>query len=222
MDNIEALNVRKSIRGYKPDMVPKEVLMEMLKVAGRAPSATNTQPWHITVVSGEMLDRIKHRNMELLASGVAPHPDIPYKSYTGVYRRRQIELAIQLFQLMGIERGDSDRRAEWNTRGFRFFDAPAAIIISSDRSMEESISQLDIGIITQSICLAALGYGLGTCISGQGVMFPEALREFVSIPESRRISISIAIGYPDWDFPANKLESKREPVENITTWVGFD
>ena len=80
---------------------------------------------------------------------------------------------------------------------------------------------LDIGAVMQTICLTALNYGIGTCIEDQGIMYPEVLRKFVGILESKRIIISIAIGYPNWDFPANKVESSREPVENITTWHGF-
>ena len=74
----------------------------------------------------------------------------------------------------------------------------------------------------QTICLTALNYGLGTCIEYQGVMYPEALRKYAGIPESKRALVSIAVGYPDWDFPANKLESNREPVDNITSWCGFE
>lgn len=82
-------------------------------------------------------------------------------------------------------------------RGFRYFDAPAAIIILVDKSLTENGPLLDIGAVIQTICLAALNYGLGTCIEDQGVMYPEVLRELAGIPESKRIIISIAIGYPD-------------------------
>jgi nitroreductase len=133
-----------------------------------------------------------------------------------------MELAVQLFQLMGIAREDRDKRAQWRQRGFRFFDAPAAIILSADNSLSDSRILLDVGLITQTICLAALNYDLGTCIGVQGVQYPEVVRKFTGIHKSKRIIVSIAIGYPDWDFPANKLESKREPVESITTWCGFE
>ena len=123
---------------------------------------------------------------------------------------------------MGITREDKEGRAEWTQRGYRFFDAPAAIILSVDRSLEELKAMMDIGSFVQTICLTALSYGLGTCIQDQGIMFPEVVRKFTHIPESKRIAISIAIGYPDWDFPANKLESKREPVESFVAWHGFD
>ena len=222
MDVIEAIRTRKSIRGYKTDPVPKEILKEILDVAARAPSSMNTQPWEVAIITGEVLDNIKRSNIEMLMSGTMPNPDMPGEAYEGVYRQRQVDVAVQLFQLMGIAREDKERKAEWMQRGFRFFDAPAAIILSVDRSLNESRSLFDIGTISQTICLTALNYGLGTCIEGQGVMYPEVVRKYAGIPESKRILICIAIGYPDWDFPANKVESKREPVESIATWCGFD
>ena len=81
---------------------------------------------------------------------------------------------------------------------------------------------MDVGAVMQNICLAALNYGLGTCIEDQGVMYPDVVRKFADISESKRIIIAIAIGYPNWDFPANRVESTREPVESITTWCGFE
>jgi nitroreductase len=222
MDVIEAIRTRKSIRGYKPDPVPKEILKEILEVAVRSPSAMNTQPWEITVVTGEVLDSIRKGIIEMLTSGNLPNPDIQMESYQGIYRQRQVDLAVQLFQLMGIAREDREKRDAWMQRGLRFFDAPAAIILSIDKSLGLSRPLSDIGAIAQTICLAAMNYGLGTCINGQGIMCPEVVRRFTGIPESKLMILCIAIGYPDWDFPANKLETKREPTENNTAWPGFD
>jgi nitroreductase len=224
MDIVEAIRSRKSIRGYKPDAVPKEILKEILGIATRAPSAMNTQPWEITIVSGEVLDNIRKGNIEMLNSGAKPHPEVPYKTFEGKYRERQVDLAIQLFKLMGIAREDKEKRGEWTRRGFRFFDAPAGIILSIDRSLINSsagelMALMDIGSLAQTICLTALKYGLGTCINDQGIMFPEVVRRFTHIPESKLMVICIAIGYPDWNFPANKLETGREPPENVVTWL---
>jgi len=123
---------------------------------------------------------------------------------------------------MEIPRDDKEKRNQWLERGFRFFDAPVAIIVSVDRLLSEMGPLIDIGAVMQTICLTALNYGLGTCIEYQGVMYPEVLRQYAGIPESKRILASIAVGFPDWDFPANKLESTRELVNNITTWCGFE
>jgi len=222
MDIIEAICSRQSIRGYKPTPVTKEALREILDIATRSPSSDNAQTWEITVVTGEVLDNIRWGNVELLTSGVAPNPDFALNRLEGVYRRREVELAIQAFSAHGDSQEDRDKRAWWQQRGFRFFDAPTVIILSADSSLSESRILLDAGLIAQTICLAALNYDLGTCIGVQGVLYPEVIRKFIDIPKSKRIIIGIAIGYPDWDFPANKLESKRESVESITTWYGFE
>ncbi len=224
MEMIEAVKTRKSIRGYKPDPVPKEVLEQILELASHAPSAMNTQPWEFTVLTGKVLENVRRSNVELLNSGVPPNPEHVVTSWPreSIYRQRQVDLAKQLFQLMDIPREDKEKRAKWLERGFRYFDAPAAIILSTDRCLSESGPLLDIGAVIQTICLAALHFGLGTCIEDQGTMYPEVLRKYAHIPESKRIIAAIAIGYPDWDFPANKVESEREPIKNMTTWLGFD
>jgi nitroreductase len=224
MDVIEAIRARKSIRSFKPDPVPGEVLEQILETATRAPSAMNTQPWEFTVLTGDILDRVRRANVERLGSGTPPNPEHEVVAWPkeSIYRQRQVDLAKQLFRAMDIPREDKEKRAQWMERGFRYFDAPAAIIISADRSLSESGPLLDIGAAIQTICLAALHFGLGTCIEDQGTMYPDVLREHARIPDSKRIIMAVAIGYPDPDFPANRVESGREPVGNITTWLGFD
>jgi nitroreductase len=222
MEIREAIQARKSIRGYKSEPVPRAILTEILEIATRSPSAMNTQPWEIAVITGQALDDLRQANVKNLTSGVQPESNVLRRPFEGVYRQRQVDLAVQLFGLMGIAREDKEKRAQWMERGFRFFDAPAAIMISIDSSLNVELSLLDIGALCQSICLAALQYGLSTCIEDQGMLYPEVIRDILGIPESKRIVIAIAIGYPDWDFPANKVESKREPLENVTTWHGFD
>ena len=224
MEVVEAIEKRKSIRGYRPDPVPKEVLQRILDLAGQAPSAMNTQPWEFIILSGEVLDKVRQGNIEKLRSGAIPNPEHVVTGWPreSIYRRRQVDLARQLFRLMDIPGEDKQKRSEWLERGFRFFDAPAAIVLVADRCLSESGPLLDIGALIQTICLAALDFGLGTCIEDQGTMYPDVLRRFAHIPGSRRIVITIAIGYPDPDFPANKVESEREPIRNVSTWLGFD
>lgn len=224
MDIVEAIRERKSVRGFKPEPVSREVIEEILDIAGQAPSAMNIQPWEFTVITGDVLENIRKANVELLNSGAKPQPEHEVVGWPSesVYRKRQVELGKQIFQIMEIPREDKEKRARWLERGFRYFDAPVAIIILADRALTESTPLLDIGAVMQTICLAALHYGIATCIEDQGVMYPGVLRRFAGIPESKRIIISIAVGYPDWDFPANKVESSRESVDNITTWCGFE
>jgi len=220
MDIIEAIKTRKSIRDFKPDSVPKEILKEILTVSTRSPSAMNTQPWEFIVITGDTLDKIRDGNVKEVNAGKEPNPELTFVRWPSdsIYRTRQVDLAKELFKLMDIKRDDKQKRLEWMNLGFRYFNAPAAVILTVDRCLHEVESSIDVGLVVQSICLAALKYGLGTCIANQGVMYPDVLRKFVDIPESKRLMVSIAIGYPNPDFPANRLETTREPLENIITW----
>jgi nitroreductase len=222
MELIEAIRQRKSIRAFTSRPVSRDVIKDILNIACRAPSAMNTQPWEFVVVSGERLDRIRAAVVEKLRSGAAMQPDHLVVGWPGesIYKARQIALAKLLFKAMDIPREDREKRAWWLERGFRFFDAPAAVILVSDKALSEAGPLLDMGAVMQNICLAAMEFGLGTCIEDQGILYPEVLREQTGIPETKRLVIAIALGYPDPDFPANRIRSEREPAENLTTWVG--
>ncbi len=224
MDVVEAMRTRKSIRGYKPDPVSREILEEILDAACRAPSALNTQPWEFFVLGGDVLQQVSRENVKLMESGAPLELEVAESSFPkdSVYRRRQVDLAKQLFRSMGIERKDEEKRMAWLQRGFRHFDAPAAIIIVQDEVLTGDGPLMDIGSLMQSICLAAVKYGLGTCIARQGVHYPDVLRRLAGIPKTKKIVIAIAIGYPDKDFPANAVDTEREPTESLTTWVGFE
>jgi len=223
MNILKAIKTRKSIRDFKHDPVSKEILTKILDAACRAPSAENTQPWEFTVIAGDVLEEVKKANIAKLTSGIYPNP-----KYTAVrlprdsiYWQRKVNIAKQLFKLMDIARDDKEKRARWMELGFKYFNAPAVVILLMDRMLPDTRPMLDIGAVMQNICLAALEFDLGTCIENQGVMYPDVLREFAAIPSSRQIITSIAIGYPNWDFPANTVKSIREPIEKITTWLGF-
>lgn len=223
MNVVEAVRKRKSIRGFKPEPVDKKMIADILAPAVYAPSAMNTQPWEFAVLGGEVLDRIREGNINRLRAGIqgAPEHETAMWPKDSVFRQRQVALAKQLFGLMGIEREDAEKRKQWMERGFRFFDAPAAVIISVDRCLGESAPLLDIGAVMQNICLVSLEKGLGTCIADQGIFYPDVIRQHTGIDEGKAIVISIAMGYPDPDFPANRIESGRIALSENTAWYGF-
>jgi nitroreductase len=224
MDLLDAITARKSIRAFRPDPVPQSVLRALLEAAIRAPSSMNTQPWEFFVVGGEPLARIKSENLARLAAGEAPRPEHAVTGWPreSVFRERQVALARQIFELMEIRRGDTEKRSQWLARGFRFFDAPTAIIVCTDGQLTPDGPLIDIGAVVQTLCLAALAFELGTCIEDQGIAYPEIVRAAAGIPAHKRIVTSVAVGYPDWDFPANRLASARAPVAAVTRWCGFD
>jgi nitroreductase len=200
------------------------MIREVLEAAIKAPSAVNCQPWEFFVIAGEPLHKIRKGAIERFRAGENPHSEHELITWTkdSIYGVRQIELAKHIFQVMGIAREDKLKRSEWMELGLRYFDAPAAILICVDKKLSEAGPLLDLGAVMQNICLAALHYGLGTCIEDQGVMYPEVVRQHAGIPASKRLVIAIAIGFPDRDDIANTITSSREPVESLTKWIGFD
>ena len=220
MELTTGIQTRRSIRGFLPTPVPRETLEQVLRLATRSVSSENTQPWQITVVTGETLTKICRSNMESLLQDEPA--DYVYHSPTGVYRRRSIDVAKQLFSAMDIARENREKRSWWSQRGYRFFDAPVGIVLSAEQSLSTDIMHFDLGCLTQNICLAAMEYGLGTCVAVQPVTYQKGLREHLHFPDSQRIVCAIAIGYPDWEFPANQVVSTREELDQVTDWYGFD
>ena len=220
----ELIKARRSVRGYRPDPVPREVIEEIISVAKWAPSSMNTQPWHVHVVTGEPLDNIRRGNTENMVAGVPPKREFPMReSYEGIHRKRQVEVAVQLFDAMGIARDDTERRTDWVMRGFRQFDAPVSLVLTYDKYLEPAaISQFDLGAFSHAIVLAAWERGLGCVINGQGIMQSHVVRTHAQIPDDQIIMICIAMGYPDDSFVANEVKSRREENKNFVRYVGFN
>lgn len=219
MELIEAIEVRKSIRAYKQIQVSRDILEKVIKTSLRSPSATNLQPWELYVATGEVLEKIRQENVERFLSGGKPTFEEP--PLNDLFRSRRSRLAKDLFALLGIEREDKEKRRDWAALGHGYFGAPTVLIVALDASvLAGTWALLGIGSFVQSFCLAALEYGLGTCISEQGVAYHDIIRKYIDIPESKRIVISITVGYPDWDAPQNQLESTRVPLDEAVHWVG--
>jgi nitroreductase len=214
---------RRSIRGYKPDPVPEALIKEVIGMAMRAPSSLNTQPWNFYVVSGEPLDRIRAGNTERNLSGVPESREFRgHGAYKGVHRERQIGIAAQLFEAMGIEWDDKPKRKDWVLRGFRQFDAPVSVVVTYDRSIHGGdIAPFDCGAVTNALVNAAWSRGLGCVINSQGIMQSPVVREHAEIPDDQVIMICVAMGYPDEAFPANAVASQRKSVDEAVVFVGF-
>ena len=224
MEFEELVHTRRSVRGYKPDPVPRKLIDEIISVAKGAPSSMNSQPWHVHVLTGAPLDEIRRCNMEGMAAGEKPKRDIfTHGPYEGAHRERQVNIAKKLFAAMGIERHDTERRQDWVLRGFRQFDAPVSIILTYDRVLDPGATcHFDLGALGYGIVLAAWNRGLGAVTNGQGIARSDIVRKVANIPDDEVIMTAIALGYPNDDFAANAVKSDREPNESFVRYVGFD
>ncbi len=204
--------------------MPRELIEEIIDLAKRAPSSMNTQPWHFHVITGEPLERIRKGNTEKMMSGSAVDREIKMNhGYEGPHRERQIEIAVQLFEAMGIARDDKPKRQDWVMRGFRQFDAPVSIVITVDKALaDDTIAHFDCGAATYGLVLAAWSKGLGSVINGQGIMQSSVVRENANIPEDEVIMTCVAMGYPSDEFVANDVKSRRVANDQVASFVGFD
>jgi nitroreductase len=215
---------RRSIRGYTKQAVPRELLEDIIRIAQRAPSSMNTQPWHFHVLTGDPLERVRKGNTEKMVAGSSIDREITLNhGYAGPHRDRQVEIAVQLFEAMGIARDDKVRRQDWVMRGFRQFDAPVSVVITVDKELaNDTIAHFDCGAATYGLVLAAWSKGLGTVINGQGIMQSSVVRENANIPADQVIMTCVAMGYPDEDFVANHVQSRRSTDDSVVSFVGFD
>ena len=220
----KVMRERRSIRGFKDEPVSKILLEDIIALANRAPSSMNTQPWHLNVLTGKPLKAVREGNTDRMLAGMTPVREIEdYAAYEGEHRKRQIEIAVQLFEAMGIRREDAERRQDWVMRGFRQFDAPISIVVCFDRSLiKNTIAHFDTGAMTYGLVLAAWSKGLGAVINGQGIMQSPVVRQAAMIPDDQVILTCVALGWPDEDFVANSVISHRRPLENVTCFLGFD
>ncbi len=215
---------RRSIRGFKDEPVPQDLLREVIGLATRAPSSMNTQPWYFHAVAGEALDRIRQGNTERNLAGVPASREIRmHGPYDGVHRERQKAIAVQLFDAMDIAWSDKERRKDWVLRGFRQFDAPVSIVVCFDKSLDNNdIAIFDCGAVVNCLVNAAWSRGLGAVINGQGIMQSPVVREHAGIPDDQIIMSCVAMGFPRDDFAANDVVSTRRPVDDVVSFVGFD
>ncbi len=218
MDAIEAIEGRRSVRAFKSDPIPKEILEKIMQAALKAPSWENTQPWEFAVLGGEAMTKLRAAVSEKMGSGEKPDLDIPWPKFTGAHHERSRALGKRLLPELRMEKEDM---ADWWVSMTRFFYAPCGVIAYMESSLGEW-SILDTGMALENLMIAAWNYGIGTCPISAGVIYPDVLRNLLGIPESKRIIIALAMGYPDLSSPAATFRSDKEPLEALVSWHGFE
>ncbi len=215
-----AVRGRRSIRKFSERKVPGILVEEILEAARWAPSWGNTQPWEFTVLTGAPLEAFREANERMFSQGLAAAPDIPMpESWPAALKARYGELGRTMLDLLGIDRADQDARNRLYARMAGLFGAPCLIVAAIPRGVAVEYAMLDVGLVVQTICLLAHARGLGTCIMAAAVRYPDALRKVASIPDDRRIVAAVAVGYPDPEYPLNRIERKRADLREIVRWV---
>ena len=228
MDIIQAIKERKSIRAFKPDQVPQDLLQKIIEQALRAPSWANTQPWEFAVATGKKLKAIQDAfakrgaaAMQTSQSEVARPGDFP-EPYMSRIKKMQVKENRGRTTQMKPE--EMEARMVTN---FRHYGATTCIYLLVGKNFlyqEKGVNtwaMYDCGSAVQNIMLLATSYGLGTIAQAMAVVYPDIIRKELGIPEDKLIALGIAIGYPDWKAPANEDYRDREPLEEVCKFYGF-
>lgn len=216
MELLKAIKERKSIRAFKPDIIPKETVEEILTLAANAPSAINLQPWELYVVMGDEKARLSRRLLKAYREKKISCSPGNVKPLAEQFSKR----GVASFELMNpyLEKIGQDFNVFINEGSCNFYGAPVAIILCLDNAFSKA-RLVDIGIILGYITLIAYDFGLGTCPIGLISAYEDDIKELLDIPENKDVVIGIAIGYPDWTNPINEFKTPRDSIDSFVRWI---
>jgi nitroreductase len=222
-----AIHSRMSVRAFLPRAVPRETLEQLLAIASRAPSGTNTQPWKVYVLQGASRDSLVGKvcaahdairaNPELAAQYKEEYDYYPEK-WVSPYIDRRRENGWGLYGLLGIGKGDKDKMHAQHQRNYRFFDAPVGLMFTLDRVMGRG-SLVDYGMFMQNIMVAARGHGLHTCPQAAWNGFAKIILPHIGAGDDEMLVCGMAMGYADESALVNTFRTPRVGVQAFTTWL---
>ena len=222
-----AITSRMSARAFTPQPVERDLILDILRVASRAPSGTNTQPWRVYVLQGAARDRLvekvcaahdAQRADPSLASQYREEYDYYPTQWVSPYIDRRRENGWSLYGLLGITKGDKDKMHAQHQRNYRFFDAPVGLMFTLDRVMGRG-SLVDYGMFLQSIMVAARARGLHTCPQAAWNHYSRIILPHIGASENEMLVCGMALGWADASDIVNTFITPREPVESFTHWV---
>ncbi|HEY0420796.1 MAG TPA: nitroreductase [Acetobacteraceae bacterium] len=218
-----AILSRRSVRGFLPTPVPRDVIEHLLDVAARAPSGTNMQPWRVVALSGaklaEFCDGVAAAYLAGEDQGRTGHLYYP-TPLPEPYLSRRRRIGWDLYGLLGIARGETEKARAHVVRNLHYFGAPVGLILTIDARLLIG-SWIDMGMFLGNIAIAARARGLDTCPMAVFAEFPRAVRRLLELGEDRVVVCGMAIGHEDMSSPANRLRTEREPAAAFAEFRGF-
>lgn len=212
------LKDRYSCRAFLPRQVDTAAIRRMLEIAQRTPSWCNSQPWQVVITRGEGTGRFRDAILEY-AAGRKPEPDFAFpREYRGVYLERRRACGFQLYDSVGIERGDRAASARQTMENFRLFGAPHAMIVTTDEALGV-YGVLDCGAWVNNFMLAARSLGVASIAQAALGAHPQFVRAYFGLPADRLVVCGMSFGYEDAAHPVNRFRTSRAAVADVVTWV---
>ena len=213
------LSARHSCRAFRPDPVERSVIERILSAAQKTASWCNAQPWRLIITSGEETERFRRDLCEHVAAA-KPEPDIPFpREYRGVYLQRRRQCGFQLYDSVGIARGDREASTKQARENFRLFGAPHVAIVTTDEALGV-YGVADCGAYLSNFMLAAASLGVASIAQASLASYSGFIRSHFEIPGDRTILCGISFGYEDPDHPANAFRTNRAASDEVVSWRG--
>ena len=218
-----AITSRRSVRAFLPTPVPRRTIEDILAVASRAPSGTNTQPWRVHVLTGAAKESLSsdilaaYDDPEERARHTEPYAYYPIE-WRSPYIDRRRKVGWDLYTLLGIGKADKQRMHEQHGRNYAFFGAPVGLIFSIETVLQQG-SWLDYGMFLQNIMVAARARGLDTCPQAAFTQFHRIIARHLQLGEGEMVVCGMSLGLADPLAVANGLVTEREPVAGFARFL---
>lgn len=214
----DVLTQRYSCRGFLPQAVPRPVIERILTMAQRTASWCNAQPWQVVITSGTATERFREAVYRHATSNAAA-ADIPFpREYRGVYLARRRECGFQLYDSVGIKRGDREASGRQGLENFRLFGAPHVAIVTTEEALGV-YGAVDCGAYVSNFCLAARSLGVATIAQAALASQSKFVRAHFGLGNDRQVVCGISFGYEDAAHPANGFRTRRAALTEAVTWV---
>ncbi|MCH1549959.1 MAG: nitroreductase [Pseudomonadales bacterium] len=213
---------RRSVRGFLPKPVPKDLMRTVFDLAQWSPSGTNVQPWQVYVASGSVRDDMRAEFLRRVGQGIPSNPDHKSKGrLTDPFKTRRRDCARVLYDAMDIAWEDKAARAAAGRRNFELFDAPhVAFFCMQDIFGAQSAA--DIGMYTQTLMLAMTAHGLASCAQGTMGHYPDLVRETFGLKDDMTVLYGLSFGFENVATPANQARTTRAPLDETVQFLGGD
>lgn len=215
----QVIRARRSMRAFLDTPVAREDIGAILEVAARAPSGTNTQPWKVYVLTGEILRSLSskilaaHNDPEIAKTHTEEYKYYPVE-WRSPYIDRRRKVGWDLYSLLGLGRENKLGMHAQHGRNYQFFDAPVGLIFTIDRIMEQG-SWLDYGMFLQNIMLAARARGLDTCPQAAFTQYHRIIATELGIGDQEMLVCGMSLGFADMSKVENSLQTDRAKLEDF-------
>lgn len=212
----QLLSERQSCRGFQDRQVPPGVIDRLLDMAQLSPSWCNTQPWELVVLGGDATDRMRN-DFVAYAESHPENSDFPFpERYSGKHLERRRECGWQLYEAVGVEKGDREGSRRQAQENFRFFGAPNVALLTTEAELGV-YGLVDCGIYVSNFLLAAQSLGLGAIAQAALATHSDFFRDRLNLPENRKFVLGISFGYADPNHPANNFRTRRVQASSAVT-----